>query len=71
MASLPQDQPQEQLEAWNGRFTGRCITKRLGRQRAARAQYLDPSDGSFVPESRISPAIAAMRWQRCVPRRET
>jgi len=41
------------LEASNGRFTGHCIAKRLGRQRAARSQYLDPTGGSLFQESLI------------------
>jgi hypothetical protein len=50
MASLPLDQPPEHLEASNGRFTGHCIAKRLGRQRAARSQYLDPTGGALYQE---------------------
>ena len=40
-----------QRSLFHGRFTGRCIAKRLGRQRAARSQYLDPTGGSLFQES--------------------
>ncbi len=47
----PLGDAQDHLEAWNGRFTGRCIAKSLGRQCAARLQCLDPTGGSLFQES--------------------